>query len=282
MPIDREPKQPISKDYAPPGGVRYRVQDGDTWENIADRFNIKDVWSLIEFNFKTRSPAEVNWYLRRNVGCVQQTSDGKNLVFSTDDVPGYIYTFPDKGRRPAGHGKFVMKEEDSLFTVAYDYGHIWQTIWFDDENVEVRDIRKNPEGVIPGDRINIPNIRPKEVDCSTELRHRFRRLGNRLELCTLTIYTDLKEGEVSGIEDAFTLTGSGGLAGYKATRRAKDDYECGDDGISLIFTGMPLANNYTLTVVLSNGEEVTLFENVPFENLHMQSTYLEPDVKEPR
>jgi hypothetical protein len=46
---------------------------------------------LIEFNFKTQNPEEINWYLRRNVGCKKQTRDGKNWMFSTNAAPGVIY-----------------------------------------------------------------------------------------------------------------------------------------------------------------------------------------------
>jgi hypothetical protein len=56
----------------------------------------KDGWSdpmdLIEYNFKTRNPKEVNWYLRNFVGCKYATQDGKNHVFSDNLNPGYIYT----------------------------------------------------------------------------------------------------------------------------------------------------------------------------------------------
>lgn len=92
MPIEKMPKVPLPVNYAPPGGERYKVGKNDSWESLAKAKGIK-VGDLIEFNFKTRDPDEVNWYLRRNVGCRAKTGDGKNWMFSADASPGHIY-FP--------------------------------------------------------------------------------------------------------------------------------------------------------------------------------------------
>jgi hypothetical protein len=95
MPIEKMPKSPLPTSYVPPGGIRYKVGDGDSWGSIAKKQGI-DVMHLIEFNFKTRDPDEVNWYLRRNVGCKKQTGDGKNWIFSATATPGFIYLPPAK------------------------------------------------------------------------------------------------------------------------------------------------------------------------------------------
>ncbi|MFL5042683.1 MAG: hypothetical protein ACJ8D0_23020, partial [Xanthobacteraceae bacterium] len=46
---------------------------------------------LCYFNFKTRRPPEINWYLRNKIGCRTATKDGKNYTFSASDYPGVIY-----------------------------------------------------------------------------------------------------------------------------------------------------------------------------------------------
>jgi hypothetical protein len=90
MAIEKTPKSPVPRGYIPPLSRSYKVKDGDTWVSIA-RKNSLDTWDLIEFNFKTRDPDEVNWYLRRFVGCKKQTRDGKNWIFGSGDDPGIIY-----------------------------------------------------------------------------------------------------------------------------------------------------------------------------------------------
>ena len=92
MPIEKMPKVPLAANYAPPGAERYKVRNGDSWESLAKAKGIA-AGDLIEFNFKTRDPDEVNWYLRRNVGCRKATNDGKNWMFSAEASPGFIF-FP--------------------------------------------------------------------------------------------------------------------------------------------------------------------------------------------
>jgi hypothetical protein len=80
----RTEKQPLISvpHYVTPPGRPYQVKDGDSWLSIARMARV-DPWDLIEFNFQTRSPSEINWYLREYVGCVQSTPDGRNWIFST-------------------------------------------------------------------------------------------------------------------------------------------------------------------------------------------------------
>jgi len=90
MPIEKAPKNPLPQAYVPPASIRYKVTDGDSWLSVAAKFKMTPA-ALIEFNFKTQDPAEINWYLRRNVGCRKQTADGKNWMFSSNAGPGVIY-----------------------------------------------------------------------------------------------------------------------------------------------------------------------------------------------
>lgn len=98
MAIEKVPKgapHPLPVGYAPPGGIPYRVQDGDSWKKLAFAWFI-NVEYLVWFNFQTSNPDEVNWYLHRNVGCSKQTADRRNYEFSSGDKPGVIYRPPPK------------------------------------------------------------------------------------------------------------------------------------------------------------------------------------------
>lgn len=90
MPIERAPSNPLPPNYVPQGGTSYRVKDGDDWHSVARQFQV-NVAQLIAFNFKTNRPEEVNWYLRRSVGCNKPTDDGDNWIFSSSASPGIIY-----------------------------------------------------------------------------------------------------------------------------------------------------------------------------------------------
>jgi hypothetical protein len=90
MPLETEPKIKIPKNHVPPNSEKYKVKDGDSWESIARRIGI-DIWELIDFNFKTKDPREVNWYLHFYVGCNLPTNDKLNWRFSSSANPGIIY-----------------------------------------------------------------------------------------------------------------------------------------------------------------------------------------------
>jgi hypothetical protein len=81
----RVPLNPIqSRGLWPPSPAReYTVLDSDDWWKIAAREHL-DPWSLIQFNFQTHVPEEVNWYLEQLVGC-RHTKDGRNYAFMGAD-----------------------------------------------------------------------------------------------------------------------------------------------------------------------------------------------------
>jgi len=78
--------------WGPSGSFPYRVRFGENWWKIAAKDGWTDVWGFIEFNFRTRNAAEVNWYLDAFVGCTLVAPDGNNLCFSDNLKPGIIYT----------------------------------------------------------------------------------------------------------------------------------------------------------------------------------------------
>jgi hypothetical protein len=103
MPIEKQPANPVPVDYTP-GSWRgiYRVRDNDTWESVAKKWRV-NVRNLVCFNFNLTypyDPAEVNWYLRRNVGCKLPTRDGKNWRFSSGADPGWLFIPPVSSNFP--------------------------------------------------------------------------------------------------------------------------------------------------------------------------------------
>ena len=89
MPFERAPRSPLPKDYAP-SQVSYLVTNQDDWGTVARKYGF-DVTTLIYFNFHTHNTDEVNWYLRRNVGCNISRDGGRNWAFSDSANPGKIY-----------------------------------------------------------------------------------------------------------------------------------------------------------------------------------------------
>ena len=105
MPITRAPKPlPSPLDYVPSGSVPYKVTNSDSFYSLADRPQVKAAGEsandLCNFNFKTRNPPEINWYLYHKVGCRKATQDGNNYMFSSSDQPGIIYLPAAAGAAP--------------------------------------------------------------------------------------------------------------------------------------------------------------------------------------
>jgi hypothetical protein len=68
--------------HVPEGSVAHLISDGENWNTLAARYGWQ-AREIIQLNFKTASPQEINWYLREYVNCDQPTADGYNWRFST-------------------------------------------------------------------------------------------------------------------------------------------------------------------------------------------------------
>ncbi|WP_437940502.1 peptidoglycan-binding protein [Sorangium sp. So ce341] len=79
--------------------------------------------------------------------------------------------------RPVGNGSYVVGPGDGMSSIADRTGFFWETLWNLEENAALKAARDNPEILMPGDRVTIPERRIKEVPCETARRHRFRRRG---------------------------------------------------------------------------------------------------------
>jgi len=108
---------PAQKAPWPPEGTRKRHPVGssktESFSTIAREAEI-DVWELIEFNFKTRNPREVNWYLREYVGCVKTTQDGKNYTFEGADPEKAAIYIPRPELFPISKWSVEKKREEAI------------------------------------------------------------------------------------------------------------------------------------------------------------------------
>jgi len=93
--VEKMPAKVLPTSFVPSGGRPYRVKDGDSWWTVAKTVGIPPL-ELVQFNFGTRQPAEINWYLGHRVGCRKTTPDGANYMFSSSATPGVIYLPPGK------------------------------------------------------------------------------------------------------------------------------------------------------------------------------------------
>jgi len=79
---------------------------------------------------------------------------------------------------PVGEGSHVVRRGECVSSIADKHGFFWQTLWDAPENRTLREARGDPNVLLPGDRVFVPELREKEqAHCRTGSVHRFKRRG---------------------------------------------------------------------------------------------------------
>lgn len=84
----------------------------------------------------------------------------------------------------------IVQQGECISSISVQYGfRDYRTIWDHPKNAELKEKRKNPNVLFPGDKVYIPDIEQKEVPCQTGQSHRFQvrmpKLKIRLRLLNL-------------------------------------------------------------------------------------------------
>lgn len=77
-----------------------------------------------------------------------------------------------------------VQQGEYLTLIAQHYGIPWKKIWDDAANQELREKRKSPNVLHPGDKLHIPDLQLRHHDAPTEQCHKYRlRVGrNKVRL----------------------------------------------------------------------------------------------------
>ncbi|MEO6755582.1 MAG: peptidoglycan-binding protein [Chthoniobacteraceae bacterium] len=72
---------------------------------------------------------------------------------------------------------YEIVQGDCIDSIAMKYGFFPDTLWNHGSNAGLKQVRKDPNVLFPGDKLFIPDIQIREVDKAVEKKHRFRRKG---------------------------------------------------------------------------------------------------------
>jgi len=106
---------------------------------------------------------------------------------------------------PVGGGWREVSEGECLLSIAFETGFLWETLWNLPENAELREKRKDPGLLLPGDRILIPELRTETFERNTDARHRFVKRGTPAKLRLVVEYED---DPVANADYVLSLDGS--------------------------------------------------------------------------
>jgi N-acetylmuramoyl-L-alanine amidase len=72
---------------------------------------------------------------------------------------------------------YEVEPGDCMSSIAFAHGFFWKTLWDDGANAALKALRKNPNVLMTGDIVHIPDLTVKEEPGATEKRHKFLLKG---------------------------------------------------------------------------------------------------------
>lgn len=76
---------------------------------------------------------------------------------------------------PVGDGEYTVQEGECVESIAFARGLAWKAIWGDSRNSAVKQARQDPNVLLPGDRLHVPDPESKWIEGTTDQRHEFVR-----------------------------------------------------------------------------------------------------------
>ncbi|MBI1189090.1 MAG: hypothetical protein GC200_00190 [Tepidisphaera sp.] len=84
--------------------------------------------------------------------------------------------------------RYLVQQGDHISKIAADHGlRLWQTIWDHPDNAELKAKRGNPNVLLPGDELEVPEREQRVENCATTQRHRFQAKTDGLMLRVKTL-----------------------------------------------------------------------------------------------
>lgn len=102
--------------------------------------------------------------------------------------------------------EYTVKQGDCISSIAKKNGLFWEKVWDHPNNSQLKQKRKDPNILYPGDIVFVPDKEEKEESGATEQRHRFRKKGVPAKL-----HLQLLEDDEPRANESYTLIIDGNL-----------------------------------------------------------------------
>jgi hypothetical protein len=89
-----------------------------------------------------------------------------------------------------------VRQGDCLNSIAKEYGFLWSTIWNYGPNATLKQKRKDPNILLPGDVVAIPDPDPKSESGGTEQVHSFKLKDDRCRFRVRLLINDKPRAKV--------------------------------------------------------------------------------------
>lgn len=73
--------------------------------------------------------------------------------------------------------KYTAQPGDCVSSIAKTHGLFWKTVLDHADNSKLKQLRKDPNVLLPGDQVEVPDLRKRSESSACESRHRFRLRG---------------------------------------------------------------------------------------------------------
>jgi hypothetical protein len=92
---------------------------------------------------------------------------------------------------------YEAEEGDCIGNLAFNNGFNWTTLWNHPQNADLKAKRKDPNLLLAGDVVHIPDLQVKQVPGATEQRHKFKLINVPAKLQVQLLEEDKKNGQTA-------------------------------------------------------------------------------------
>ncbi|HEV8607058.1 MAG TPA: peptidoglycan-binding domain-containing protein [Tepidisphaeraceae bacterium] len=71
----------------------------------------------------------------------------------------------------------TVEQGDCISSISDEHGFFWSTIWNHADNADLKALRSDPNALMEGDVVVVPDKTMKEESCATEKKHKFKKKG---------------------------------------------------------------------------------------------------------